>query len=149
MCQNRGLASCRFLFQINDLLDHLFTGAEGQEGAVNIGEILAAPLLPADVFHAVMLALQDFRQIAGLLLNVIEAFRDFGQELGVAGMNQHQALFLIFLSGTAGAIGEDDGVAKNIVAELGPGYAQALLELGLKFHELLMLRRARDRFPDG
>ena len=83
---------------------------------MDVGKILAMPLQPAFILDAVMLASRQLLQIARLFLDVIEAFGQVGEELGIVDMNEHQPLFLIFLSGASGAIGENDGVAENLIS---------------------------------
>ena len=65
-------------------------------------------------------------EAAVLLLGVVDLVDEAAEHFGVAGAHQHQPLFLFRLGGRSRPVGEDDGVAEDVVAQLLPADAELL-----------------------
>src|SRR5436305_896531 len=99
--------------------------------------------------QAGVLAGLDFLEFARRLLVLVEAVNDPGKQLAVACPEQDQPFFLLGLAGRPRAVGQDERVAENLVADLRPGDAQALAERLLQLAELEPLRRLAQRLAEG
>src|SRR5207245_223052 len=117
-----------------------FLARERQHRTTEVVVILTGAFNAAVIGNAVVRADLQLLQIAGLLLEVIDALDERFQQLGIAGPNQQQALVLALLPRRTGAVRQDNGIPEDVVAQPSQVELELLLESGLHRYQFLYFR---------
>src|SRR5207244_12553220 len=123
-----------------NLAQQLLVAAQAEHRTIEKIEVRAGFLDPADVLAPLEFQGDEFLDLTAVFLLAVDGVDESPKQGGVARLEQEQALFVIGRG--AGAEGEDDGVAENLVPELRRGDLQVLLQILLELGDVTKLRRA-------
>src|SRR5207302_4628562 len=106
----------------------IFVRGKGEDRTVQVVVFGSARFNAREILAAGVGLLLQFLEVPGVFLQGIQTLEQGTQQLCVAGAQEKQALLFSRFIRRSGTVGQDQGVAQNVVAQLLGGDVQVLLK---------------------